>query len=240
MSACKLGRIRVSCWGVGERQGSPGSGARRTIWVTPRQFKYRVRHLPLPSLNPAPRPHPLSHSLTRLNDVDDDNDSHDDDLYIHPPRPYLGFPSRFPPQHCIFQQKRQGHRTPLRIDQGHGQSTTFPNAHARKARTSLLSLRCSSVGRRTELKFIRPFQGSGKGTLSGRLMDKYDISFLSTGDVLRQHIKNKTEIGKKAESIVAAGGQSLPCASFGTPAPAHSAARCYPVNFQDCYQMTSC
>ncbi|KAG8970815.1 hypothetical protein FRC03_000032 [Tulasnella sp. 419] len=48
--------------------------------------------------------------------------------------------------------------------------------------------------------------GSGKGTLSGRLMEKYDMHFLSTGDILRQHIKDKTEVGKVAEAIVAQGG----------------------------------
>jgi len=48
--------------------------------------------------------------------------------------------------------------------------------------------------------------GSGKGTLSGRLMDKYDINFLSTGDILRQHIRQKSEIGRAAEAIVAQGG----------------------------------
>jgi len=51
-----------------------------------------------------------------------------------------------------------------------------------------------------------PIQGSGKGTLSGRLTDKYDIQFMSTGDILRQHIKDKTEVGRIAESVVAQGG----------------------------------
>ncbi|KAG8853387.1 hypothetical protein FRB96_008177 [Tulasnella sp. 330] len=48
--------------------------------------------------------------------------------------------------------------------------------------------------------------GAGKGTLSGRLMEKYDIKFLSTGDILRQHIKDQTEVGRAAEAIVAQGG----------------------------------
>lgn len=57
-------------------------------------------------------------------------------------------------------------------------------------------------------------QGGGKGTLSGKLMDKYDIKFLSTGDILRQHIKEKTDVGRVAEAIVAQGGTS---ASLSTP-----------------------
>ncbi|KAI5123333.1 hypothetical protein M0805_001758 [Coniferiporia weirii] len=48
--------------------------------------------------------------------------------------------------------------------------------------------------------------GAGKGTLSARLVQKYDIVSISTGDLLRQHIAQKTEIGKQAEEIVAQGG----------------------------------
>jgi nucleoside-triphosphate--adenylate kinase len=33
--------------------------------------------------------------------------------------------------------------------------------------------------------------GAGKGTLSARLVKKYDILALSTGDLLRQHITEK-------------------------------------------------
>ncbi|KAI0065383.1 ADK-domain-containing protein [Artomyces pyxidatus] len=48
--------------------------------------------------------------------------------------------------------------------------------------------------------------GAGKGTLSARLVRKYDILSLSTGDLLRQHIAEKTEVGRTAEEIVAKGG----------------------------------
>ncbi|KAJ3744735.1 adenylate kinase [Lentinula detonsa] len=48
--------------------------------------------------------------------------------------------------------------------------------------------------------------GAGKGTLSGRLVKKYDILSLSTGDLLRMHIQDKTEIGRMAKEIVAHGG----------------------------------
>jgi hypothetical protein len=41
--------------------------------------------------------------------------------------------------------------------------------------------------------------GAGKGTLSGRLVSKYDILSLSTGDMLRQHIAERTEVGRVAE-----------------------------------------
>jgi nucleoside-triphosphate--adenylate kinase len=41
--------------------------------------------------------------------------------------------------------------------------------------------------------------GAGKGTLSARLVRKYDILSLSTGDMLRQHIAERTEVGRVAE-----------------------------------------
>lgn len=48
--------------------------------------------------------------------------------------------------------------------------------------------------------------GAGKGTLSAKLVKKYDIMALSTGDLLRQHINERTEVGRQAEEIVAQGG----------------------------------
>lgn len=41
-----------------------------------------------------------------------------------------------------------------------------------------------------------------------RLVKEYDISFVSTGDVLRKEIAAKSEVGRKAEAIVASGGMS--------------------------------
>ncbi|KAH7107538.1 adenylate kinase [Auriculariales sp. MPI-PUGE-AT-0066] len=54
------------------------------------------------------------------------------------------------------------------------------------------------------LMFGKP--GSGKGTLSNRLLGKHDLAFLSAGDILRQNISEQTEVGRIAEQIVAAGG----------------------------------
>ena len=54
------------------------------------------------------------------------------------------------------------------------------------------------------LMFGKP--GAGKGTLTARLTRKYPIISLSTGDLLRQHIAERTEIGLEAEEIVARGG----------------------------------
>ncbi|MDD2797901.1 MAG: adenylate kinase [Bacteroidales bacterium] len=51
--------------------------------------------------------------------------------------------------------------------------------------------------------------GSGKGTQSDLLSEKYGLFHISTGDVLREKIKNQTELGKKAEEIISK-GQLIP------------------------------
>ena len=38
--------------------------------------------------------------------------------------------------------------------------------------------------------------GAGKGTQSDKLIEKYGLGHISTGDVLRSEIKNGTELGK--------------------------------------------
>jgi adenylate kinase family enzyme len=42
-----------------------------------------------------------------------------------------------------------------------------------------------------------------------RLVKDYDIAFVSTGDVLRKEIMAKSEVGKRAEEVVANGGESM-------------------------------
>jgi len=51
--------------------------------------------------------------------------------------------------------------------------------------------------------------GSGKGTQSERIVNKYGINHISTGDVLRAEIKNGTELGKIAKGYIDQ-GQLLP------------------------------
>lgn len=47
--------------------------------------------------------------------------------------------------------------------------------------------------------------GSGKGTQAKRLVEKYSIPQLSTGDILRQAIKDETELGLQAKGFMDAG-----------------------------------
>jgi len=47
--------------------------------------------------------------------------------------------------------------------------------------------------------------GAGKGTQSKFLVEKYNLYQLSTGEILRNEIKNSTNIGKKISSIMDAG-----------------------------------
>ena len=48
--------------------------------------------------------------------------------------------------------------------------------------------------------------GAGKGTQSEFLIQEYNLYHVSTGDLLRREIANKTRLGLEAQSIIAAGG----------------------------------
>ena len=51
--------------------------------------------------------------------------------------------------------------------------------------------------------------GSGKGTQSELIISKYGLYHISTGDILRQEIKNQTELGAIAEDYIKQ-GQLIP------------------------------
>ena len=48
--------------------------------------------------------------------------------------------------------------------------------------------------------------GAGKGTQAKKLTGEFSIPQISTGDILREAVKNGTELGKKAKSFMDAGG----------------------------------
>lgn len=51
--------------------------------------------------------------------------------------------------------------------------------------------------------------GSGKGTQSAKLIDEYGLYHISTGELLRDHIRRGTELGKTADSYISK-GQLIP------------------------------
>ncbi|MBE0649310.1 MAG: adenylate kinase [Bacteroidales bacterium] len=48
--------------------------------------------------------------------------------------------------------------------------------------------------------------GAGKGTQSKKLLEKYNLTYISTGDMLRSEIAEGSELGMKAKSIIEKGG----------------------------------
>ncbi len=55
-----------------------------------------------------------------------------------------------------------------------------------------------------KLMFVGP-PGAGKGTQASKVAAKYGIPHISTGDMLREEIKNSTELGLKAKGFIDAG-----------------------------------
>lgn len=51
--------------------------------------------------------------------------------------------------------------------------------------------------------------GSGKGTQSEKLIDRYHLHHISTGEVLRDHIARGTELGRTADAYISQ-GQLIP------------------------------
>lgn len=47
--------------------------------------------------------------------------------------------------------------------------------------------------------------GAGKGTQGKLLIEQYQLVFISTGDLLRQHVKSQSELGKQAQQYMTNG-----------------------------------
>ena len=44
--------------------------------------------------------------------------------------------------------------------------------------------------------------GAGKGTQAVKIIEKYNVPHISTGDIFRKNIKEDTELGKKAKEYI--------------------------------------
>ena len=47
--------------------------------------------------------------------------------------------------------------------------------------------------------------GAGKGTQAARLRDDFTLPYIGTGDLLREHVREKTELGREADGYMSAG-----------------------------------
>ena len=47
--------------------------------------------------------------------------------------------------------------------------------------------------------------GAGKGTQAARLRKDFDLAYIATGDLLRHHVEEETELGKEASAYMDAG-----------------------------------
>jgi adenylate kinase len=47
--------------------------------------------------------------------------------------------------------------------------------------------------------------GAGKGTQSEKLIERYNLVHISTGDIFRAHIKQETALGKQVSELIASG-----------------------------------
>ncbi len=56
-----------------------------------------------------------------------------------------------------------------------------------------------------KLVFLGP-PGAGKGTQAEKICEHYGIAHISTGDMLRREMREGTELGAKAKSVIEAGG----------------------------------
>jgi adenylate kinase len=48
--------------------------------------------------------------------------------------------------------------------------------------------------------------GAGKGTQAERLREDFSLPFISTGEMLREHVKDESDLGKAAKAHMASGG----------------------------------
>lgn len=48
--------------------------------------------------------------------------------------------------------------------------------------------------------------GAGKGTQARKLLQKYDLAYIATGDILREEVAQNTDLGRQVQEIMHTGG----------------------------------
>jgi len=59
-----------------------------------------------------------------------------------------------------------------------------------------------AAGSRSQVVLLMGPPGAGKGTQASRLAESHGLTKLSTGDMLRAHVRDGTELGKRAKSLM--------------------------------------
>mmetsp|Transcript_96 Transcript_96/g.271 ORF Transcript_96/g.271 Transcript_96/m.271 type:complete len:270 (+) Transcript_96:48-857(+) len=78
-------------------------------------------------------------------------------------------------------------------------------APSRKTITRLFSASENEGGASVVNALILGKPGGGKGTISGKIISDFKFHHLSTGDILRKHVREKTPVGLEAKKHIEAG-----------------------------------
>ncbi len=88
-----------------------------------------------------------------------------------------------------------------------GKARNLPDIYVIKEEAENIDMDNNMKGTINVVLFGAP--GSGKGTQSAKLIDKYGLYHISTGEVLRDHIRRGSDLGKIADSYISK-GQLIP------------------------------